>query len=208
MKLHRAILLVFSLFAISGEAANAWSGNGLMLYRRDRHVTYDINVTGLGDTAANFYLVTLGEEGLDEYEYALRNLRTPKYVENSAIANGKASFEHYIFDFNLEEINNFYYEIFIDSEHFMLGRFGESPDFSVTLTLYDADSDTYYYAVNTTVKFKDGYIAPYHEGPDPNPTPEPTSGLLLLIGSAALLLRRTRSATEFRIGFARQELSA
>ena len=70
---------------------------------------------------------------------------------------------------------------------------GLSFHLSITLTKTDyEDGEPYrwYYDLNTTVEFKDGYIAPFHEGPDPLPTPEPTSGFLLLAGAALLALRR------------------
>ena len=198
--LNTIALLALSFLAVCGEAATSWSSGVLGIMPANRYVTFNVNVTGLADQPATFYLATYGL-GPDEYNYALSVLRTPDMLDSMphALTGSKATFQEQLVEPDMNVLNNFCYEIFIDADHYMLGRFGEDPGFSVTLNHieYETDPDTsesvpyrYYYDVNTAVKFMDGYIAAYHEGPEP--TPEPTSGMLMLVGSALLALRRRR----------------
>ena len=162
----------------------------------DQRVTFNINVPGLDASAATIYLLTFGSEGIDEYDWMVANLRNPADPHTSfayPVVDGKATIQENFVRDEFNELNNLYYEIFVDSDHYMLTRFGEDPNLSITLIKTDdEDGEPYrwYYDLNTTVEFKNGYIAPFHDGPDPLPTPEPTSGFLLLVGAALLALRR------------------
>ena len=195
MKTIRIIaLLALALFALRGEAALGLSPYAPVA--ANYIVSFDITVNGLGDIPANFYMMTYTGERWD-YEWALEILQTP-YEESyaHAIVGGKAVFSDTFSEDQFDALNNLCYEIFIDGDHYMLGRFGESPDYSLTLNHieYDKNDPTepymHYYDVSATVEFKDGYVAPFHTGPDPVSVPEPTSGLLLLVGLAAISLRR------------------
>ena len=203
MKFLRSIvLLALSLFALRGEAASGWTSAGAPsfgLVPANRRVTFNVNVTGLGDSPATLHLVMFASEGIWEYEWAVGHLSTPAASPAHDLVNGKVSFtEKFVLD-ELNEINNLYYEIFIDADHFMLARFGEDPKFSATLNHIEYDPEFpddplfYYYDVNQIVEFRNGYVAAYHDGADPTAAPEPTNGMLLLIGLAALSLRRRAS---------------
>ena len=192
--------LPINLPGIIGERTPGGPGIDQSAYEvaADQRVTFNINVTGLGESTASFYLITFAD-GPEEYDWALEYLHNPADLHSSpayAIADGKATFQDNFSLGEFNEINNFYFEIFIDANHYMVSRFGEDPNLSITLTKTDyEDGEPYrwYYDLNTTVEFKNGYIAPFHDGPDPLPTPEPTSGLLLLLGVAGLALRRRRA---------------
>ena len=202
MKALRTIaLLTFSFLAVRGEAAtSAWgvasASPVLRMAVADQRVTFNINVQGLGDSAATVYLLTTGIYGIDDYNWTVKGLRNPADIQigfNAPVVDGKATTrENFVRD-EFDDINNLYYEIFVDSDHYMLARVGEDPNFTITLTQVDYEYDEpcrWNYDLSTTVEFKNGYIAPFHEGPDPISTPEPTSGALLLVGAALLALRR------------------
>lgn len=202
MKLLRTIaLLALSIFALRGEAASSWSQGFPFVRLANRYVTFNVNVTGLGDQSATFILYGSSQS---EYNYALSFLRNPIELDFSPqdLVNGQVTFTEQLDESDVNVLNNFYYEILIDADHYMFGRFGEAPGFAVTLNHIDYvfEPDTsenvpflYYYDVNASVEYKDGYIAAFHEGPDARPTPEPTAGLLLLLGSVFLVLHRRKA---------------
>ena len=95
----------------------------------------------------------------------------------------------------INDINNWYCEIFIDADNYMISRLGESPDYSLVFDHigdWQGHEEMTIYNLTASIAYENGYIAPFHEGPDPihDLTPEPTSGMLLLVGAALLALRR------------------
>ena len=198
MKVLRAIaLLALSILALRGEAATSWPGGipPITVAAADQAVSIVINVTGLGSTPAMIYLQDFET---DEWSYNqfLKKANNPESTFPYAalqVLNGQASFHDNWSRADMENLNNLYAQIFIDADHYMVARFGEDPNFSVTLnhTDYDPEYDEiyrWYYDITVTFDYEDGYVAPFHTGPDP--TPEPTSGMLILVGSALLLIRR------------------
>lgn len=204
MKTIRAIaLLAFSLLAVCGEAATGWPSGGGSLYLpvlADHFVAFNVNVTGLGDSPAKLYITMMGADGPYEHEFVTEFLGSPDDGGWASfnINDGNVAFSERYVPSEFNDVNNLYLEIFVDANHYMLARLGEDPNLSITLNHLEYDPEFpdeplyYYYDVNATVEFKDGYIAPFHEGPDPLPTPEPTSGLMLLLGVGALALRRRK----------------
>ena len=198
-------LLALSIFALRGEAASSWPGGGSpMIQPVNRFLDVTINVTGLGSTPATLYLFDF-ESDEWMYNYITKGLKNPANVGPDMtlpVTDGMASFQVWWGEPELNNLNNMYAEIFIDADNYMFARFGEDPNFSVNLyrTDYETDYHTseqvpckYYYNVGVTVDYENGYVAPLHAGPDPLPTPEPTSGLLLLIGLSGLARRRRNS---------------
>ena len=182
-------LVTFALlafFAITGEAAIARPP--LIIIAVNHKVNFTLDISGDIPTAATIHFF----EGTD-YDCYQENVEArfnPTYVsEFSAPVNAEGITEataRYTKS-EIENLNNAYYEIFVDADNWMIGRLGESPDFQYT---YEGDVDPYHiYNSSASIEYKNGYIAPFHSGPDP--TPEPTSGLLLLIGAALLALRRS-----------------
>lgn len=182
MKVIRAItLLALSLAAVRCEAA-ALS----MVVAADQLVDYVLNVKGIDSaTSVAFYLFEETFLSEDEYDIFVRN---PTCGVKLDIEDGVATYsERYSLD-GIAEPNNIYYQLIVDGGK-MLGRLGESPDFAFTdLGTVDDPFIRNAYRSSATIDFKNGHIAPYHTGPDN--IPEPTSGLLLLVGSGMLLIRR------------------
>ena len=205
-------LVTFALlafFALTGEAATAWPGGIPPIETAaNRFLDVTINVTGLGSSPATLYLFDFES---DEWMYndITKKLKNPTsaYPDMTLpVTEGKASFQVWWGEPELNNLNNMYAEIFVDADNYMFARFGEDPNFSVNLYRTDYETDyytseqvpyKYYYNIGVTVDYENGYIAPLHSGPDPLPSPEPTSGMLLLVGSALLALRRRSSIGVF-----------
>ena len=64
--------------------------------------------------------------------------------------------------------------------------YGQGDAVSEFLVLGNSADDAYYFDDNN--EYKSGWQT--YSGPQPTPTPEPTSGLLLLLGVAGLALKR------------------
>ena len=185
---------LLALFAITGEAAIVRAP--LIIIAVDHKVNFSLAISGDIPTAATIYFF----EGTDFdcYQENIEARFNPTYVtEFSAPVNAEGITEataRYTKS-DLENLNNAYFEIFVDADNWMIGRLGESPDFQYT---YEGDVEPYHvYSSSASIKYVNGYIAPFHTGPDP--TPEPTSGLLLLVGAALLALRRRNGDWGFGI---------
>ena len=177
---------LLALFAITGEAAIA---RFPIIIAVTHKVNFSLDISGDIPTAATIYFF----EGTD-YDCYLENVEsrfqpfylTDNFAPVNAVGVTEASARYTKSE--IENLNNAYFEIFVDTDNWMIGRLGESADFQYT---YEGDVDTYHiYSSSASIEYKNGYIAPFHSGPDP--TPEPTSGFLLLIGAALLALRRRR----------------
>ena len=197
MKSIRTIaLLTLSFLAVCGEAATSWPDvNSLGAIYADRILDISFNVTGLGSTPATLYMLDFesDEWAYNDFTKNLKNPAASPYYCDAVLplADGKASFHAQWGIEELNALNNFYAEIFIDANNLMLARFGEDPNFSVKLDHIDyiineytsePEPVRYYYDISVNIDYENGYVAPLHAGPDPLPTPEPTNGLLLLIG--------------------------
>ena len=212
-------LLAISIFALRGEAASAWEGLSRTLsidlpdiiggrtpggpgidtdayeQRADQVVNYTLNIKGLGDAVASVYIIGI-EPYPEEYQYMLESAKSPAYG-NLFMGNATgdqtltATGQYGIPEIN--DINNWYCEIFIDADNYMIGRLGESPDYALEFDHigdWQGHEEMTIYNLTASFTYENGYIAPFHEGPDPLPTPEPTGGVLLLTGAALLALRR------------------
>lgn len=181
MKAIRIIaLLAFSLAAVRGEAAS------MRIRAADQLVDYVFNVRGI-DSAASVAFYVYEEAFWDKSDYDAF-VDEPSYGVKLNIENGVATYSEKYSIEGIAELNNIYYQLIVDGGK-MVGRLGESPDFA--FTEFGPVDDPYVrnaYRSSATIDFTNGYIAPFHTGPDP--IPEPTSGLLLLLGSALLALRR------------------
>ena len=183
MKVIRIIvLLALSLAAVRGEAAS------MRIRAADQLVDYVFNVSGI-DSATSVAFFIFEEPFFDKSEYDAF-VGEPSYGVKLDIENGVATYSEKYSIEGIAELNNIYYQLIVDGGK-MVGRLGESPDFAFTDLGAVDDPELpirHAYKSSATIDFKNGYIAPYHTGPDP--IPEPTSGLLLLVGSALLALRR------------------
>ena len=183
VKLIRSIaLLALLLAAVCGEAATIRIPVG------DQLVDYVFNVSGI-DSAASVAFYLFEETFWDKSEYDAF-VSEPSYGVKLDIENGVATYSERYSVEGIAEPNNIYYQLIVDGGK-MVGRLGESSDFAFTDLGAVDDPDLpirHAYRSSATIGFTNGYIAPYHTGPDP--IPEPTSGLLLLLGSALLALRR------------------
>lgn len=183
MKIIRSIaLLALPLAAVRGEAASS------LVIAADQLVDYVFTVRGIDSaTSVAFYFYEETFLSKDEYDWFVSD-RT--FGVKLDIKDGVATYSaRYSID-GIAEPNNIYYHLIVDGGK-MVGRLGESPDFAFTDLGAVDDPDLFIrhaYRSSATIDFTNGYIAPYHTGPDP--IPEPTSGLLLLLGSALLALRR------------------
>ena len=187
------VLLAF--FAITGEAASSWPFP--MIQRADQVVNYTLNINGLGDAVASVYIIGI-EPYPDEYQWMQENAKSPAYGNlfmGNATGNQTLTAAENYGTPEINDINNWYCEIFIDADNYMIGRLGESPDYSLEFDHigdWQGHEEMTIYNLTASIAYENGYIAPFHEGPDPihTFTPEPTSGMLLLVGAALLTLRR------------------
>ena len=168
-----------------------------MFHRADQAVNYILNINGLGDAVASVYIIGI-EPDPYEYQWMLQNAKDPAYgnlfMGNATGDQTLTAAENYSTS-DINGINNWYCEIFIDADNYMISRLGESPDYSF---VFDHIGDWHdyeemaIYNLTASITYENGYTSPFHEGPDPihTLTPEPTSGMLLFVGAALLALRR------------------
>ena len=186
--------VLLALFAITGEAAIARSP--LIIITVNHKVNFSLDISGDIPTAATIYFFEgtdfdCYQENVESrfHPYDLTDYFAPVNAEGITEVSARYTKNE------IENLNNAYYEIFVDTDNWMIGRLGESPDFQYT---YEGDVEPYHvYSSSASIKYVNGYIAPFHTGPDP--TPEPTSGLLLLVGAALLALRRRNGDWGFGI---------
>ena len=186
-------LVTFALLALLAVTGRAAPINVLLITLADQVVDFSLNIGGLGDSTATLFLFSLDDDpyAIDNYYYFVKNAKSPVTVpEENGVTDGLTSYRKYLVAAELASLNNTFYELFIDADNYMIGRFGESPDFALTFDHFGEadDEDVSFYNLTASIVYQKGYIAPFHSGPDS--IPEPTSGLLLLVGSAMLLIRR------------------
>lgn len=184
-------LLAFSLLTITGEAAlSRGDAAPLIIVAADQLVDYTFNVQGIdAATSVAFFLYEENFWDEAEYDYFVSNPRSGIELD---IKDGVATYSERYSKNGVPEANNIYYQLIVDGGK-MVGRMGESSNFAfVDLGPVDDPEEhiRHAYTATATIDFVAGHIAPYHTGPDP--IPEPTNGLLLLVGSALLLIRRRR----------------
>lgn len=183
------VLLALTLLALRGEGALA-RDETLRIIAADQLVDYTFRIRGIdAATSVAFYLFEENFSSEGEYRDFIDD---PRFGIPLDVKDGVAGYSERYSKEGIPEANNLYYLLIVDGGR-MIGRTGESPDFTfVDLGPVDDPEEhiRHAYGMSATVDFTAGYVAPYHTGPDA--VPEPTGGFLLLLGTAAALLRRKK----------------